>query len=262
MSGLGALASGLAGGINAGLSMKRRKEETDLLRDLAKDNADLRRDVLLRSSHGAAGSPARGSEGAGQPRSMRRGSQGGGNVDPVISSDPVNTDLAPHQRAFLNVIAPGESAGKYNIRYTPRGGETFDLSSGEHPRIFEPTLDGKNKSSAAGRYQFTATTWDDMGGGDFSPANQDLRAWQLASQRYKGATGRDLDADLQARGATVDMLEALAPTWEAFQRNPAQYLPYYQKSLDRYTSASSGAPKLPKDPPAPRSMQAFAPLNS
>lgn len=258
MTSVGALAQGMAGGINAGLSMKRRREETDLLRDMAHENAMLRRDALMRSPRGAEGAPAQTGEGAGQPRSMRRG----GNFEPVISSDPVNTDLAPHQRAFLNVISSGESAGKYNVRYTPNGGETFDLSTGEHPRIFEPTLDGKDKSSAAGRYQFTATTWDRMGGGDFSPPNQDARAWELAVDDYRRNTGRDLDADLQARGATVDMLRALSGTWEAFQTNPEQYIPYYQKSLDRYTSASSGAPALPKDPPAPRSMQAFANLNT
>lgn len=159
---------------------------------------------------------------------------------PIRSSDPVATDLLPHQRAFLNAISDGESAGKYNVRYTPAGGAEFsDLS--RHPGIMEPTADGK-KSSAAGRYQFTKTTWDSMGGGDFSPENQDRRAWQLAVKDYGDRTGRDLSADLQSGGLTPQVLKALAPTWSSFKSNGAHHIAAFNDSLARY-GTSGPAPK-------------------
>ena len=63
-------------------------------------------------------------------------------------------------RAFLLVIRRGESSlgpEAYSMRYPGKRFE--DLS--RHPRIFEPLPDGR-QSSAAGAYQFTATTWDEI----------------------------------------------------------------------------------------------------
>lgn len=168
---------------------------------------------------------------------------------PFKTDDPVASDLPPHARAFLNAIAGGESGGRYDIRYTPRGGATFtDLS--RHPGIFEPGPHGR--SSAAGRYQFTQTTWNALGGGDFSPANQDRRAWQLAQQDYKSRTGRNLDADLQAGGLNSRILSTLTPTWQAFKSNQSRHLATYTESLSRY-GASAGRP------PAVAAIEAVAP---
>lgn len=147
------------------------------------------------------------------------------------TNDPVAADLPPHARAFLNAIAGGESGGRYDIRYTPRGGATFtDLS--RHPGIMEPGPHGQ--SSAAGRYQFTRTTWDRMGGGDFSPANQDRRAWRLAQDDYRSRTGRDLDADLKSGGLNTRILSTLTPTWQAFKSNQSRHIATYTESLSRY----------------------------
>lgn len=163
-------------------------------------------------------------------------STGGGAVGKMamISSDPVASDLQPHQKAVLNAIAAGESGGKYNIRYTPGGGATFsDLS--QHPNVREPGPAGP--STAAGRYQFTKSTWDRMGGGDFSPENQDRKAWQLATEDYASRTGRDLDADVQANGFTPAMARTLAPTWAALRGVGAQRAASnYADSLKRYGS--------------------------
>lgn len=156
---------------------------------------------------------------------------------PLKSPDPVATDLAPHQRAFLNAVSDGESAGKYNVRYTPKGGAEFsDLS--KHPGIFEPGPHGP--SSAAGRYQFTKTTWDRLGGGDFSPENQDRRAWKLATMDYNARTGRDLDADLKSGGLTPKIMSVLQPTWTSFGAKGSQRIRAYESSLGRY--ANDGAP--------------------
>lgn len=158
-------------------------------------------------------------------------SAAGGSAKAYQTNDPVATDLAPHQRAFLNAVAGGESGGKYNIRYTPSGGTTFDDLS-KHPAIYEPGPEGP--SSAAGRYQFVKSTWDRLGGGDFSPENQDRKAWQLATQDYNARTGRDLDGDLQSGGLTPDIVKSLGPTWSAFKTNPERHIATYRDSLGRY----------------------------
>lgn len=164
------------------------------------------------------------------------------------TNDPVATDLPPQARAFLNAIAGGESGGQYNIRYTPKGGATFaDLT--RHPGIFEPGPHGK--SSAAGRYQLTQTTWNRMGGGDFSPANQDRRAWALAQQDYSARTGRNLLADLEGGGVTNAMLSALTPTWQAFKGNRNRHIATYNDSLTRMVGRGE-TPPPPAGNPTPQ----------
>ena len=171
----------------------------------------------------------------------------GGSAAPFKTSDPVAPGLAPHQMALLNAIAGGESAGKYNIRYTPGGGATFaDLS--RHPAIYERGPEGP--SSAAGRYQFVKRTWDGLGGGDFSPENQDRRALQLATQDYRQRTGRDLDTDLQAGGLTPQIVQALAPTWAAFKGNVGRHLATYNDSLGRYAKGGTATRTASADPRA------------
>lgn len=110
-------------------------------------------------------------------------------------------ELSPVARALLETIAGPESQGDYNVIY---GGGQFD-SFDDHPR--QPVLitSGPNKgkySSAAGKYQFLGSTWDDIAQRydipDFSPASQDQAAWALATEEYKRDTGRDLEADLAA----------------------------------------------------------------
>ncbi len=150
------------------------------------------------------------------------------------ANDPAAGDLPAHARAFLNAVAGGESGGRYDIRYTPEGGATFDDLT-RHPAIFERRKDGR-LSSAAGRYQFTATTWDSLGGGDFSPANQDRQAWKLAQRDYRQITGRDLDADLQTQGLTLRIVDTLKGTWEAWGSDQQSHVDAYNASLKRYNS--------------------------
>ena len=149
--------------------------------------------------------------------------------------DPQAKGLLPHQAALLNGIAVGESGGSYTRRYTPGGGADFE-GFDDHPRVFEPGPHGP--SSAAGRYQFTATTWDELGGGDFSPATQDRRALQLARQRYGRATERDLDADLQAEGLSDRILDMLAPTWAALGSGRDRIRSAYDDTLSRFRTRS------------------------
>jgi muramidase (phage lysozyme) len=94
--------------------------------------------------------------------------------------------------AFLRTIREGESSQEpiaYRMRYGGVGKPPafFDDLS-QHPRIFEPTPSGQ-KSSAAGAYQATFTTWNEeqrkYGWQDFSEQSQDEFA--VARIVYRGA---------------------------------------------------------------------------
>jgi muramidase (phage lysozyme) len=127
--------------------------------------------------------------------------------------------MPPEGRQLLDAIAGSESPG-YNTKY---GGGTFNDFT-DHPRQAVPITTGPNAgktSSAAGRYQFLGSTWDEVkkeaGLPDFSPDSQDAGAWHLANKTYQQRTGRDLTADLQsAKGdpnAIKQIGQALSKVW-------------------------------------------------
>lgn len=90
-------------------------------------------------------------------------------------------------RRYLNVISKSEgTAGYMNNGYnTMFGGDQFS-DMNDHPRVlkeFTQTDGKKNKTTAAGRYQFTQTSWDEaaaaLGLTDFSARSQDMAALYL-----------------------------------------------------------------------------------
>ena len=88
-------------------------------------------------------------------------------------------DIPPEGKALLDAIAGAEAPG-YNFRYPSKPFSGYS----DHPRIDEPTPDGRT-SDAAGRYQFLSTTWDKYKPGkEFTPENQDIAAWRLAIGVY------------------------------------------------------------------------------
>lgn len=100
-------------------------------------------------------------------------------------SDLAATFALPQVAAFLRVIREGES-GQTDAAYSMRWpGKTFS-GFADHPRAFEPAPGG-TRSSAAGAYQITATTWDDLRRTypfpDFSPRSQDLACVALLYRR-------------------------------------------------------------------------------
>ena len=150
-------------------------------------------------------------------------------IRPGDGTDVVLGGLFPAERGLLNTIAARESGGRYNVRYTPGGGATFDDYS-RHPGIYEEGPDGP--SSAAGRYQFILSTWNsiakDLGLTDFSPASQDRAALYLAEQVYnrkRDPNARDFKS-LVANGTPQELLAlkrilggtGKQTTWQAFQK--------------------------------------------
>jgi muramidase (phage lysozyme) len=135
----------------------------------------------------------------------------------------VNTAIPAEGRALLDHIAVGESAGKYNVRYGGAGDKTF-AGFADHPRIAEAITSGPDvgkNSTAAGRYQFIGSTWDmqakKLGLKDFSPANQDAAAWDLAQTEYKNKTGQDLLSVLKSgnQAAISDVPRQLSAQWSS-----------------------------------------------
>jgi muramidase (phage lysozyme) len=103
----------------------------------------------------------------------------------------LNTNVA----ALLMVIRTGEGTADLAGYRRLYGGGTF-VSFADHPRVFVKA--GGITSSAAGAYQFLASTWDEtadaMALGDFSPLNQDYGA--LGRLAARGALGPILQGDL------------------------------------------------------------------
>lgn len=125
----------------------------------------------------------------------------------------VSLDTATqNEKSFLDMLAfsEGVAAGDDGYR-TLFGGQFFD-SFADHPRQVFPFTNKRGetlRTSAAGRYQFLARTWDDIARRlnlpDFSPENQDRAALELVRQR--GAL-----ADVQA-GRIQMAIAKCAPIW-------------------------------------------------
>jgi len=118
---------------------------------------------------------------------------------------------AINERAFLDMIAYAEGTGGVNGYRMMFGGRLFD-SYADHPRVvhtFTNKLGQTLRTSAAGRYQFLARTWDELRDKldlpDFSPASQDAAALELIRQR--GAL-----PDVRA-GRITEAVRKVAPIW-------------------------------------------------
>lgn len=137
-----------------------------------------------------------------------------------VSNRVTDTTIPRSGQALLNLIAMVESGGDYNVivgqgKAIPGAPGSFE-SYAEHPRVVGMRTSA-GPSTAAGRYQITASTWDylrkkypDLS--DFSPINQDRAAWRLAQSDYASRTGRNLEIDL-ASGQTQFIRKALERTW-------------------------------------------------
>ncbi len=120
------------------------------------------------------------------------GSSGGGAEDIASSSEAVsaptcNPSLAKGavprlQRALLDTIATTEGTrGRGQDGYNVTFDYHYFTSCAQHPNL--DVCSGGYCSTAAGRYQFLTTTWDDLGFANFHPDNQDRGGMKLVAQR-------------------------------------------------------------------------------
>jgi muramidase (phage lysozyme) len=163
-------------------------------------------------------------------------------------------------RAFLRVIRERESSQgdeAYRMRWPGLGKPAayFDDFS-QHPRIFEPTTHDR-VSSAAGAYQITATTWDeiaaDLGLTDFTPASQDLAAVGLLVKRgiveYLLPPVPDFDGAVTRARATWTSLPGASESSSTWTMDRARYC--YDDWLRLYRSdAQPAAPIEDRSTPA------------
>ncbi|MFM1283127.1 glycoside hydrolase family 104 protein [Yersinia enterocolitica] len=151
---------------------------------------------------------------------------------PSDSSDLNNLVDDPNVRQYLEVLSKAEGTASYaNSGYnTMFGGDQF-YDNSDHPRQlkdFTQTDGTKNKTSAAGRYQFTSSSWDDAAKAlnltDFSPRSQDLAALfliQRAGQLENVTNGNFADATSGLGGvwASLPSSNCAQPkrSWEEIQ---------------------------------------------
>lgn len=161
---------------------------------------------------------------------------------------------SPNMAAFLRLIRAGET-GQSDVAYrTMFGGSTFD-DFDDHPRI--TNRDSGLASTAAGAYQFLATTWDEcryaLGLLDFSPPSQDLAAVFLI--RRRGAL-----ADVLA-GRIEQAIKRCNREWASLPGSPygqptrtlAQALAVYAQYGGQLVPAAAAQPQPPAAPaPAPK----------
>jgi muramidase (phage lysozyme) len=140
----------------------------------------------------------------------------------ALGSAPV-FNLSANQKAFLDMTAMSEGTyGRgddgYNILV---GGSTFNNGYIDHPRTVIH-VGGSLYSTAAGRYQILARTWDSVkgaiGAGDFSPACQDAAALELA--RRRGAM------DAINAGDMVTAVTLCNREWASFTGSPYNQNPH------------------------------------
>ena len=143
-------------------------------------------------------------------------------------------ELTPNRRAMLDTIAFAEGTGdRYDYLY---GYGTFDVN-GPHPNI--TVTSGGYSSTAAGRYQFLYSTWQDtipkIPEPDIMlPANQDQAALQRINDR--GAL-EEVD-----NGNIEDAILKLNQEWASFPGSPygqptrsmAELLSYFSDRMNGY----------------------------
>jgi muramidase (phage lysozyme) len=157
-------------------------------------------------------------------------------------------DLGPNVAAFLDMLAVSEGTSTIagsDDGYNVLVGGTLFTGYAAHPRQLVWLPRYKISSTAAGRYQFLARTWDDLAARlrlpDFSPPSQDRAAVELIRGR------RALDA-IRA-GRLGDAVDRCRNIWASL---PGAGYGQREHSLDRLrevylvaggTDSSSPTPK-------------------
>jgi muramidase (phage lysozyme) len=160
------------------------------------------------------------------------------NDNKELTQIAISKEVTIEGKSLLDAISVKESQGRYDIivgmgseqglteedkaanrkKGNERAPATFSDFS-KHPGIIGMRTDN-GPSTAAGRYQFTKTTWEGLVKKhpdltDFSPENQDKAAWYLAQEEYLKDTGQNLQEDLETADANTfaKIEESLKNRW-------------------------------------------------
>jgi muramidase (phage lysozyme) len=182
-------------------------------------------------------------------RRAERAATGVAPVGPTDGKDVVAPGLPGYARGALNAIASVESPDYATIN---GGGKFTDFS--DHPRV-RVYLPNGDFSTAAGRYQIIAPTWDTakraLGLQGFDAVSQDRAAWWTAKNDYRAATGRSLDAVLSGNdpAAIVEAKHILEPTWTGLKGMPdSQWLAMVHGGMQAGGTGDAAMPNLWGDP--------------
>ena len=140
-------------------------------------------------------------------------------------------------RVFLDAIAEAEGTTKHGYATAFGGGKLSSLL--DHPRKlanFSETTGRRNSTSAAGRYQFLQSTWDEiakkLGLTDFGPEAQDMAAIALLDRA--GALQDVLRGDLQSAARKS------GKTWASLPSSPYAQPKKSEAAFNRILSKAAG----------------------
>lgn len=161
----------------------------------------------------------------------------GGAMNMYPSMFDAATDQTPDANAkeFLSLISRAEGTDKYanNGYNTLFGGRQFEGYK-DHPRQY--FNHNGTRTSAAGRYQITAQSWDDavraLGPMDFSPENQDRVALWLARRAGQGENIRN--------GNFAGAANGLGQVWTGLNSSAGK------NALAGYNATANTIPKSPE----------------
>lgn len=151
----------------------------------------------------------------------------------------------PNVIAYLNMLSASEGTTEFG--YQQGFGRRNKIESlSDHPRTFHSftQTDGKkNRTSAAGRYQFLSRTWDDMAGKlgleDFGPESQDLAAIGLIAQAgaLDDLVGGNIDSALKKTGK----IWASLPTAPSAYKQPKRDQAFINRFFDKNNQPTEAA---------------------
>ena len=151
----------------------------------------------------------------------------------------------PNVQKFLHVLSSAEGTAKSSDPYRVAfgGGQIDDLS--EHPNIragFTQTDGRKNFTTAAGKYQFLKSTWDDLankyGLDDFGPQNQDRGAVALLARN--GALDDIVNGDFKSA------VQKSGSTWASLPSSPYAQNKRSDSFIDDALGGGGGTPAKKK----------------
>lgn len=157
----------------------------------------------------------------------------------------------PFVQSYLNMLSGAEGTEKYG--YQQGFGTNNRIASLEdHPREFHSftTKGGKRqRTSAAGRYQFLSNTWDDMsdrlGLSDFGPESQDRAAIGLIAQAggLDALMKGDINTTLQKTGKIWASLPTAPKAYDQPTRDMAFIQRYFGEDLRTPTALAQQTPQ-------------------